>query len=511
MYRLLFGLLLSIFYFGPQYALAQAPAITLGGQLRPDGRRLSLNLTPASSAAGCAYTLYGSGKATDFEDGGSGGRALVTFPAAEAVTKRNAKNLQLIRRSPSKAYFRAQLNCAGQSSLSNVLTVNLKRGRSGQTSVGRWLRALGTVLSATDISLNRAFPNLTFSEPLALVSPNDGSGRLFAVEQGGKIYVFTNNDSVTTRTLFLDVSSLISTGSELGLLGLAFHPQFAQNGKFYINYTELRPGGSSLSRSVIAAYTVSPSTANVADSGSEQRLIILDQPFDNHNGGDLAFGPDGYLYIGFGDGGSGGDPQGNGQNRATLLGKMLRIDVDAQEGQLAYAIPATNPYKANVQGFREEIFAYGFRNPFRFSFDAPSGRLWVGDVGQGAREELDLVTSGGNYGWNIMEGSQCYPPGSSCSRDGLVLPITDYGRSVGTTIIGGYVYRGRLVPNLKEYYIFGDFGSGTIFSLLYDGVTATRQTLLSTDLNISSFGRDENGEVYVVSYGDGRIYRIGPG
>ncbi|MBN8549257.1 MAG: PQQ-dependent sugar dehydrogenase [Deltaproteobacteria bacterium] len=356
--------------------------------------------------------------------------------------------------------------------------------------------------------LSNAFPKLTFSSPLALVSPADGTKRLFVVEQGGKIFVIKNNPAAKSKALFLDLSSRISRGGELGLLGLAFHPSFAENGKFYVNYTEPRSPGSAQSRSVISEFT--RSSASSTDLSSERRLMELDQPFSNHNGGDLAFGPDGFLYIGFGDGGSGGDPQGNGQDRSVLLGKILRIDVDAQEGALAYAIPHDNPYKGNSSGFREEIFAYGFRNPFRISFDQETGRLWAGDVGQGAREEIDLVLSGGNYGWNTMEGSQCYPPGESCNTAGLVLPITEYGHDVGRSIIGGYVFSGRSIPNLRGHYIFGDFVTGIIFSLLYDGATATRKTLLQSGLSIASFGRDEDGEIYVVSYGDGKIYKIVP-
>lgn len=498
----------AVVLFASSSAYAAAPSISLAARLQRSGRNLAISLTPSSSAAGCSYSLFGSARISDFEGEALGGRSLVMFPALQEVTKRSAKNLQFVRQSRRKVYLRAQLNCAGESSISNVVTLSLRAGNSRAYSVSRWLRQVGSIFNDYDITLVPAFSSLTFSSPIALVSPGDGSGRLFAVERGGRIYVFRNRSSVTFKALFLDISSRIASGSELGLLGLAFHPQYAQNGRFFVNYTEPRSEGSSLKRTVIAGFTVSASDSNAADPNSEQRYIVLNQPFDNHNGGDLAFGPDGYLYIGLGDGGSGGDPQGNGQDRTTLLGKMLRIDVDNQEGQLTYAIPADNPYKANQSGFREEIFAYGLRNPFRFSFDSPSGRLWAGDVGQGEVEEIDLITSGANYGWNTMEGSQCYPSGSDCSNAGLTLPVTEYSHAVGQSIIGGYTYYGRSAPKLRGLYIFGDFVSGGIFSLLYDGVHSTRRTLLDSGLNISSFGRDENGEVYVVSYGDGKIYKI---
>lgn len=492
----------------PRIGRAAAPSVTLTTRLVKNGQNLSVTISPVTSAAGCAYSLYGSAKLTDFENDALGGRLLANFPGASELTKRSAKRVGSVRRPQQKAYFRAQLTCGADTSLSNVSTLALKSRASSALSVSRWLRQAGTLLNSVDVALSAAFPNLSFSNPLALVSPGDGTARLFAVEQGGKIFVFQNRSSARTKTLFLDLSSRVSKGGELGLLGLAFHPHYSQNGKFYVNYTEPRSPGSNFSRSVIAGFTVSAGNANVADSSSEQRYIVLNQPFDNHNGGDLSFGPDGFLYIGFGDGGSGGDPDGNAQNRSSLLGKMLRIDVDTQEGQLAYAIPSTNPYKGNQSGYREEIFAYGLRNPFRFSFDFPSGRLWVGDVGQSEIEEIDLISSGANLGWNTMEGSQCYPSNQTCDTSGLTLPITEYNHAIGQSIIGGYVYNGRSVGHLKGLYVFGDFSSGVIFSLLYDGLHAIRRTLLNSGLSISAFGRDENGELYVVSYGEGKIYKI---
>jgi hypothetical protein len=240
-------------------------------------------------------------------------------------------------------------------------------------------------------------------------------------------------------------------------------------------------------------------------NNSELVLLEVNQPFSNHKGGQITFGDDGYLYIGLGDGGSGGDPFGNAQNRSTLLGKILRINVDSPSQGQNYSIPADNPYFGNALGYKEEIYSYGFRNPWRFSFDSPTGRLWVGDVGQDQMEEIDIVGKGKNYGWNIMEGTLTY---SSGSQVGLELPVWEYSHAEGIAVIGGYVYHGSTLTGLNSKYIYGDYGSGKVWALQYDGVAMPVNTLLSdTNLNISSFGIDENKELYFCSL-DGKIYVI---
>jgi glucose/arabinose dehydrogenase len=248
---------------------------------------------------------------------------------------------------------------------------------------------------------------------------------------------------------------------------------------------------------------VSAQDSNAADPQSESILLEIAQPFSNHKGGRLVFGPDGYLYLGPGDGGSAGDPNGNGQNRSVLLGKILRIDV----AQSPYGIPPDNPFAGNTEGFREEIYAYGVRNPWRFSFDSVTGWLWVADVGQDLYEEIDIVEKGKNYGWNIMEGKHCY--GSpQCSTAGLVLPIWEYSHHEGQSITGGFVYRGAKLPELSGAYIYGDFVAGKIWALRYDGQAAPTNSLLSdTNLNISSFGIDKDGEIYFLAF-DGKIYTL---
>ena len=341
--------------------------------------------------------------------------------------------------------------------------------------------------------------------PVGLEAPNDGTGRLFVVQQGGTIRVIQNGSLVATP--FLDITSRVESGGEKGLLGLSFHPSFSANHKFYINYT--RRLGSGQLQSVISEYTVSSADPNQANPASERQLLLLDQPFDNHNGGQIAFGPDGFLYIAFGDGGSEGDPRGNGQNTNTLLGKILRIGVDPPfAAGKQYAIPPDNPFASG--GGLPEIWAYGLRNPWRFSFDRPSGRLFVGDVGQDSWEEVDIITKGGNFGWNIMEGDHCFRV-ASCNTAGLALPIAEYGHDVagGTAVIGGFVYRGSAIPALVGTYIFGDLSSGRVWGLKQQATGDWQQTLLLTHaLIVSSFGQDSAGELYLVDYGNGAILRI---
>ncbi len=348
-----------------------------------------------------------------------------------------------------------------------------------------------------------AFPRLRFERPVDLQDPGDGSGRLFVVEQAGTIRVFENRPETAEVPVFLDIRSRIDDrGNEQGLLGLAFHPDFRSNGYFYVNYTAAGPD-----RTVIARYRADPLDPDRADPASARVLLEFAQPYANHNGGQLAFGPDGCLYIAVGDGGSGGDPQGNGQNRATLLGSILRIDVDRPSGGRAYGIPPDNPYAGNGAGFREEIYAYGLRNPWRISFDPETGRLWAADVGQDRYEEIDLIEKGGNYGWNVMEGAHCYG-GSGCDRSGLIPPVWEYGRSQGGSITGGHVYRGPSLPSLQGAYVYADFVSGRIWALRTDGSGEPRNELLAdTDLSISSFGVDGHGELYLCAF-DGRIYRL---
>lgn len=353
-----------------------------------------------------------------------------------------------------------------------------------------------------NLTLQVAFPNLSFERPVALV--HAGDDRLFVVEQAGRIYVFDNDPLVENKTLFLDITDNVSNaGNEEGLLGLAFHPDYLENGHFFLDYSASEPR-----RSVLSRFSVNQSDHDRADPGSEKVFLEVDQPYSNHNGGHLAFGPDGFLYWALGDGGSSGDPEGHGQNRSTLLGSILRLDVDKAGNGTAYSIPADNPYAGNEEGFREEIFAYGLRNPWRFSFDNLTGDLWAADVGQNRYEEVNLVVKGGNYGWRVMEGSHCYDPGTGCDQSGLERPVWVYDHKVGYSITGGHVYRGQALSELQGAYVYGDFGTGRIWALKLVEGEYVNEGLFSSNLNIASFGVDLNNVLYVVAFDEKQLYAV---
>ena len=338
---------------------------------------------------------------------------------------------------------------------------------------------------------------------VAMTHAGDASGRLFITMQDGRVLVHDGTRVLTTP--FLDIRSLVRSGGEQGLLSVAFQPGYATNGRFCVYYNRTSNGDV-----VIARYRVS-ANANVADPASGEVLMTIPHSqFSNHNGGQLQFGPDGYLYAGPGDGGGGGDPLGSGQSIRTWLGKILRIDVSPATG---YAIPPTNPYAGNPDAtVKQEIWAYGLRNPWRFSFDRATGDLFIADVGQNTYEEVDFQpvgsAGGQNYGWNIMEGAHCYPPpGTGCNQTGLTLPILEYDHSTGDcSITGGYRYRGQLFQSLRGTYFYGDFCSGRIRAATFSG-TWSSTVALDTALSISTFGEDQAGEVYVADLG-GTIYRI---
>jgi glucose/arabinose dehydrogenase len=363
------------------------------------------------------------------------------------------------------------------------------RGRIGPLALVCLLGASAVARATPTIDLQLVVKGL--SEPLFATHAGDGSGRLFVVEQGGRILIF--KDGALIEQPFLDLGDRVKSGGERGLLGLAFHPDFAKNHRFFVDYPRTPDGAT-----VIAELHVGADDPNRADP-QERVLLTVAQPFVNHNGGMLAFGPDGDLYIGLGDGGSAGDPDDRAQNPNELLGKILRIDVD---GGRPYATPKDNPFARG--GGRPEIYALGLRNPWRFSFDRKDGRLFVGDVGQNRIEEVDIVGRGGNYAWRLMEGRSCYQPASGCERPGLTLPITQYEHDRGRcSVIGGYVYRGSALRQLSGTYLFGDYCSGEIFGLR----RGVQSLLLETHLAIASFGEDAAGELYVLDLG-GAVYRI---
>lgn len=353
-----------------------------------------------------------------------------------------------------------------------------------------------TAEPSTQIPAASGFPNSAdyefrpiitsgLTRPVDLQSAFDGLGRLFILEKYGAIRIFENGQLLAQP--FLNIDDRVNDGSnEMGLLGLAFHPNYEQNGHFYVNYTG--EGGDTR----ISRFTAS---GNTADPNSEKVLMIIEQPFPNHNGGAVAFGPDGYLYLGLGDGGAAGDPQKNGQNTSTLLGSLLRIDVDSVS---PYTIPADNP-------FGNEVWAYGLRNPWRISFDSVTGDLWIGDVGQGNWEEIDFLPAGSpagaNFGWSIMEGSYGY---DSEPQPGMLLPAAEYSHDLGCSVTGGYVYRGAM-PEWSGIYLYGDYCSGMVWGLILSNGQWQSQVMFEADVRITSFGQDEAGEVYLVS-DDGRVF-----
>ena len=356
------------------------------------------------------------------------------------------------------------------------------------------------------VQTQQVFAGVALPLPTALVQAPGDASRWFALGLAGVITVFDNDPANATGATFLDIRGRVQSGGEAGLLGIAFHPDFANNGEVFVSYTAGGPLTSVISRfrSFDGNQTLDPN--------SEEIILTVIQPASNHNGGDIAFDPDGFLYAGFGDGGGGGDPNGNGQNTMTLLGSMIRIDVDIAVG---YNIPPSNPFASAGQclqgsggGNCPEIFAWGFRNPWRFSFDSMSGELWVGDVGQGRWEEVDRVVIGENYGWNTREGAHCFSPSSGCTTAGLTDPITEYDHGLGVSITGGFVYRGTAIAALQGHYVFGDFGSGRIWSVPADATTGTAPTeLANTALSISAFAQGVDGELYVVDYG-GTVHQI---
>lgn len=376
----------------------------------------------------------------------------------------------------------------------------------------RYLLTLALVLCwygflQAQYKLVEAFPNVSFNKPVLLTFSPDQTNRVFVVEQAGKIRVFPNDPEVASGQVqtFLDISDKLPGGvppyGEYGLLGLAFHPNYAENGTFFINYVTTQGG----IKTHISRYRVSASNSDVADAASETVLLEVDQILENHNAGMLSFGNDGYLYASLGDGGwqypnGQPDPGQTAQDLTKLLGKFLRLDVDHPAEGLAYGIPPDNPFVGNGSGYREEIFAYGFRNPWRFNIDHVTGKIWVGDVGHDSWEEINVVESGKNYGWSQTEGNDCRP-GVNCDIEEFELPVYAYAnRDVDCSITGGAVYRGPNRPELAGKYIYGDWCSGRIWSLEDNGNGSYTNTLLTDEnFRISAFGQDENHELYIIA------------
>ncbi|MCH2211181.1 MAG: PQQ-dependent sugar dehydrogenase [Fuerstiella sp.] len=376
--------------------------------------------------------------------------------------------------------------------------------------------------TALNVSVERAFPEMSFDRPLIITHANDGTDRVFVAEQEGVIKVFPNDQEIEEAAIFLDIRKQVvyrDNKNEEGLLGFAFHPDYKKNGHFFLYYTTTDADLTS----VVTRFTVSKDDPHKADSKSEVELMRISQPYWNHNGGTLAFGPDGLLYIALGDGGKGGDPHSHGQNLTTLLGSILRIDVDRQEEGKKYAVPSDNPFvgtmvSTNSRGDKQapavgEIYAYGFRNVWRLSFDKNTGDLWAADVGQSLWEEINIVEAGGNYGWNVRESKHWFRPDGNDNRSDLIDPIWEYHHDVGKSITGGAVYRGSRVPELQGKYVYADYVSGLLWALDYDRdeqrVTGN-YSLTGKNQPVMSFGEDEAGDLYF-STPFGQLFRFRSG
>jgi quinoprotein glucose dehydrogenase len=394
--------------------------------------------------------------------------------------------------------------------------------RADEPSVG------GIDTGKLDVGIEKAFPKLKWADweptndkglpapfrPILLTHANDDSGRVFVASQQGRIYVFKNDQDVTESNIFLDIREKVRYSdkeNEEGFLGLAFHPNYKENGEFFAYYT-----AKSMPReSVISRFRVSKDNPDLADAASEEELMRVAQPFWNHNGGTVIFGLDGYLYIALGDGGAANDPHGNGQNLDTLLGSILRIDVDKTSSGRPYGIPADNPFvgKANA---RPEIYAYGLRNVWRMAFDPETKLFWAADVGQDLWEEIDLIEKGGNYGWNVREGLHPFKKGPATAASKLIEPIWEYNHEIGKSITGGMVYRGKRVPKLVGKYVYADYVTGKIWALEFDPKTKrvlSNNRIESPMMPIITFGEDENSEIYFsIVAPDGRgLYRFSAG
>ncbi len=366
------------------------------------------------------------------------------------------------------------------------------------------------------VGVEEAFPALRINRPVLVTNAGDESGRLFVADQHGVIHVFANRPSVDRTTVFLDLRRRVlydDDQDEQGLLGLAFHPDFKTNGRFFVYYTSAAEPHDS----VISQFNLAQGQSDGADPQSETEILRVPQPYWNHNGGTLAFGPDGYLYIALGDGGKSRDPWNSGQDRRTLHGSILRIDVDRPGPVAPYRVPPDNPFArqglgGKQAGARPEIWAYGLRNVWRMSFDRETKLLWAADNGEDRWEEIDLIQRGGNYGWNLREGRHKFGPNGSEARSDLIEPIWEYDHETGQSIIGGNVYYGRRVPDLRGSYIYGDYINGKIWALRYDHIrrkVIANRPIGGNELPIMTFGEDEEGEIYFTTMlGGGILYRF---
>lgn len=481
---------------------AQEEALELKVQSFRKARIVQWLVTAAASQSECSVSLFVADKKSVLDQDTTAGTVFGTLDHIVGVQTILATKLPLLRsrrgKKGARFFAQARSSCGDRSRIARfIVPYATNRGVKGGI---QWLERAQSAVITDTLNLERAFSSLTFERPVDLQSPGKHSDRLYVVEQSGRILSFVNDSTVTEATVLLDIRDRVAYNEgEQGLLGLAFDPQVKKNGEFYVYYTATETGAT-----VVARYRFLAGSETEADS-VEERVLEVAQPAKNHNGGQIAFGPDGYLYIALGDGGGANDVYKNGQDRTTLLGSLLRIDV-SNAGE-SYRIPKKNPFVGNKKGFREEIYAYGFRNPWRFSFDSKKRQLWLADVGQGSWEEVNIVKAGKNYGWNTMEGNHCFPDTVDCNQKGLVLPVAEYSHRFGSSITGGYVYRGKATPQLRGFYTYADFISGNIWIARRFGKRAVSTRIHSDASYIASFGTDADNELYLLSFGGG-LYRL---
>jgi glucose/arabinose dehydrogenase len=481
---------------GPSMAEA-SPSLQIS---RQEGRSYVFDISDTESLSGCSLEIRRSLSKKLLEDGL--GTVIYQKIISEDSARLTALDLPFIKgTSPRRVFFRGVLGCESQIFITNIAPKKFEASIAQGLRLGKWLTAFAENINLKFVAID-AFPALSFPQIVDLQEPNDGSERLFAALQSGQIKVFSKSAGSTNFQDFLDISPKLSLAFEAGLIGLAFHPNYSSNGFFFVHYI------NSAGQGVISRFSVSASDPNAADESSELILLQFNKPTIIHHGGQLAFGPDGYLYGSIGDGGPQGDPNRTGQLRNDLLGSIIRINVDEQSSGRNYSIPTSNPFVGLSPNIREELFAYGFRNPWRFSFDSQTGELWLGDVGLSDTEEINRVVAGGNYGWNIYEGSQCRVAAVLCKKKNLVKPFYEYSHSVGRSVTGGFVYRGSIYPELFGRYIFGDFAAGSIWALDTNSEKPLAIKVAETGMYISSFAQDLSGELYVLDYG-GKIYKLG--
>jgi glucose/arabinose dehydrogenase len=473
-----------------------APYLSIG---RVAVSSYQLTIANSTSLQGCGLELRASATRSIVKAGR--GRSIYSTVLTSESVQISALDLPPIKNATAKKlHFKGIVECSGQEFETNIASAKFRASTINGIRLGRWFSSFADNLRLK-FALVDAFPNLQFPQLVDLQQPEEAPERFFAVMQSGRVKVFNKGDSSPIAEDFLDISSKIKISPEEGLLAIVFHPNYATNRFLYAHYIDTEGFG------VISRFSVSDFEPSTVDIASEVILLRFEKLTNIHHGGRLAFGPDGYLYASIGDGGPQGDPTRTGQNRADLLGSVIRIDVDSSSPGHNYAIPPTNPFIGVSPNIREEIFAFGFRNPWRFSFDALNGDLWLGDVGLESIEEINKVVSGGNYGWNIFEGSRCRASISQCRKKNLIKPFYEYSHSEGQSVTAGYVYRGAALPDLVGRYVFGDFISGSIWALNLSTNGPRAVKIAESGLNISSFAEDLERELYVLDYA-GKIYKL---